>query len=61
MIREVGKDNIIVVSTLEKLALIGHSQPLLVDTGDTRVDTMLSGHRRVITGYREEVIVRVTA
>lgn len=61
VIREVGKDNIIIVSTLEKLALIGHSQPLLVDTGDTRLDTMLSGCRRVITGYREEAVVRVTA
>lgn len=60
MIKKVGRDNIIVLSTLNKLMSIGYSRPLLVDTGDSKVDRMLSGYLRVITGYREEVVVKVT-
>jgi len=60
VIAEVGKDNIIVVSTRGKLDSLG-GQPLRVDTGDRDLDERLSGYIRVVTGYGEEVVYRVSA
>lgn len=58
VIRLVGTQNLLVVSTKEKIhALLG--RPLLVDTGDKDLDRELSGYKRVITGFREEIIYRV--
>jgi predicted polyphosphate/ATP-dependent NAD kinase len=59
VLSRVGRDNIIVVSTQEKLNALGAS-PLWVDTGDRDVDAMLAGHMRVITGYKEEAVCRVS-
>lgn len=59
VIRRVGKENTIVVSTPEKINSLG-GQPLLVDTGDRGVDEMLSGHIRVVTGLGERVVYRVS-
>jgi predicted polyphosphate/ATP-dependent NAD kinase len=61
VIRKVGRDNIIVVATKNKLSSMGLSPILLVDTGDDEVDKMLSGYMRVITGYNEEAVVKVAA
>jgi len=61
VIRKVGKDNIIIIATKNKLTSIGQGRHLFVDTGDSEVDTILSGYRRVITGYREEAVVKVQA
>lgn len=59
VIRKVGRDNIIVVSTSGKIhSLCG--RPLLVDSGDREVDDMLSGHIRVITGYNEQIVYKVS-
>ncbi len=55
----VGKDAITVVSTAAKLHGLG-GRPLLVDTGDHAVDRMLSGYVRVVTGYNERTIYRVS-
>jgi predicted polyphosphate/ATP-dependent NAD kinase len=58
VIRQVGRENIVVVSTPDKLyALAG--QPLLVDTGDRGVDEMLSGYLTVVTGYNERAVRRI--
>jgi predicted polyphosphate/ATP-dependent NAD kinase len=54
VIREVGKHNLIVVSTKEKLFSL--NGPLLVDTGDHELDKTLAGYVRVITGYNEESV-----
>ena len=59
VIRKVGVENVLVISTPNKLATVQIGKPLLVDTGDEAVDKMLSGYRRVITGYREEAVVKV--
>jgi predicted polyphosphate/ATP-dependent NAD kinase len=57
VIRQVGKDNIIVVSTVGKInSLRGRS--LLVDTGDRTTDERLTGYLRVVTGYNEEIVYR---
>ena len=58
VIRKVGRENVVVVTTPNKLvALRGRS--LLVDTGDRQVDEMMSGYIRVITGYRRRAVYQV--
>ncbi len=47
VIRRVGKDNIDIISSLEKLTALP-SGCLLVDTGDEAVDEELSGHMPVV-------------
>jgi predicted polyphosphate/ATP-dependent NAD kinase len=60
IIEKVGGDNIVVVSTRQKIDSLG-GQPLRVDTGDRTVDDALSGYVRVLTGYGQEVVYRVSA
>ena len=49
VMRLVGVQNLIIVSTPHKLAELGR---LLVDTGDLDLDRAISGSRQVVTGYR---------
>ncbi len=42
------------------LAALGGA-PLRVDTGDPRLDRELSGYVRVVTGYREAIMAKVSA
>ena len=58
VIKKTGVDNIIVASTPAKLASL-QRRPLLVDTGDNQVDEMLRGYKRVVTGYREEMVYKI--
>ena len=59
VIRQVGKENLIVVATKSKLlALDG---PLLVDTGDPECDAYLSGYLTVITSYKQMSVWKVQA
>ncbi len=59
VIEKVGSDNIIVVSTTEKLYALGR-QPLWVDTGDRAVDEMMCGYVTVVTGYNERAVRKVS-
>ncbi len=58
VVERVGKKNILVVATRAKLfALKG--EPLLVDTGNERVNEMLCGYVDVITGVKEKTVYKV--
>lgn len=59
VIRAVGRQNVIVVSTPGKLAAL-QGRRLLVDTGDLELDRALAGHARVVTGYREQAVYAVS-
>lgn len=50
---------LLVVATPDKLR--GLTGPLLIDTGDDRVDAALSGYHRIITGVQDTAVVRAVA
>jgi predicted polyphosphate/ATP-dependent NAD kinase len=56
VIRQVGRQNIIVVGTKDKVSSL---ECLRVDTGDLKVDEMLCGYIKVITGCREAMMMEV--
>jgi predicted polyphosphate/ATP-dependent NAD kinase len=59
VIQRIGKENIIIVSTRDKLNL-NFGSPLLVDTGDENVNQWLCGYYRVIVGYGDVIMHRVS-
>jgi predicted polyphosphate/ATP-dependent NAD kinase len=56
VIKQVGRKNILVVGTRDK---VGQLSCLRVDTGDFEVDQMLSGYLSMTVGYREAMMVKV--
>lgn len=60
VIRQVGRDRITVIASIEKLIALGNA-PLRVDTGDDEVDALLTGHIRVEIGPGRSTRLRLTA
>lgn len=56
VIRHVGRENIMVVGTYNKVSKL---DCLRVDTGDFRIDKLLSGHMKVIVGKKEEMVMEI--
>jgi len=56
VIKRVGRKNIIVVGTKEKMARL---ESLKVDTGSKKIDDLLRGYIEIITGYGERKIMKV--
>lgn len=59
VIRLAGKNNIIVVASRDKLVAL-QPHPLLVDTGDPELDRELRGYVRVVTGWEDSIMYRVS-
>lgn len=58
VLRRIGKENIQILATKEKIIKL-RGQPLLVDTGDAELDQHLSGYWSVICDYNETIICKV--
>ena len=59
VIERVGKENIIVIASKAKLFAL-NGEPMLVDTGNEKVNQLLSGYVNVITGVKERVVYKVS-
>ena len=58
VIRAIGKNNLIIVASPDKLAALrGH--PLRMDTGDSELDESLKGYYKVRTGYGRRTLYKV--
>ncbi len=57
VIRQVGRENVIVIATRNKL---GGLKGLRVDTGDPVLDDEFRGYIKVIADYREEHVVKIS-
>lgn len=55
VVRAVGTDNLLVVATKTKLKTLA-GRPFLLDSGDAELDQEMTGLRRVLSGYREEML-----
>jgi predicted polyphosphate/ATP-dependent NAD kinase len=60
VLRNIGFENIIVISAPEKILSLG-GRPLLVDTGDSEIDSGLSQHMKIVTGYGERMVYPVAS
>lgn len=58
VIKKVGKENVIVIASKQKLMSL-EGRPLLVDTGDDEVNKMFNGYIKVRTSYTEETIHKI--
>ena len=59
VLRRVGKENIMILATKEKIMNL-KGRPLLVDTGDAELDEYLSGYHFIICGYNETYVYKVS-
>jgi predicted polyphosphate/ATP-dependent NAD kinase len=58
VIRKVGRENIIIIATNEKLRSL-EKRPMILDTGDVDLDKQLAGLYSVITGYQQKTLYRL--
>ncbi|MDO4720665.1 MAG: ATP-NAD kinase family protein [Peptostreptococcaceae bacterium] len=60
ILKKVGKENIIVIATRDKINSI-FGFPMLIDTGDDEANTMLEGYYKVVIGYEEYIAYKATS
>lgn len=58
VLRHIGRENIWIVATKAKLEAL-QGKPLLIDSGDEQLDEDWAGLITVVTGYHDEVLVRL--
>ncbi len=58
VIRRIGMENIVIISTPEKIHSL-NGQPMRVDTGDESLNKSLYGMVSVVTGYDEKILYRI--
>lgn len=58
VIRKVGKNNIIIIASKNKILSL-NGRPLLVDTGNDEVNSMFNGYMKVLTSYYVESVEKV--
>jgi len=58
VISQIGKDNIIIIATNEKLRSLD-KRPMIADTGDVKLDESLTGLYAVITGYQQKTLYKL--
>lgn len=58
ILKAIGKDNIQIVATQQKIIEL-YGDPLLIDTGDPDTDQMLSGYYRVQMGHQRQLMYPV--
>ena len=58
VLRRIGKENILFVSTATKLLNLGW-RPLLVDTGDPELDQALCGYTQVLISYEQYMMHKI--
>jgi predicted polyphosphate/ATP-dependent NAD kinase len=58
LIRQLEKDNILILATKTKLKAL-EGRPLIVDSGDPELDKALTGYYKIVTGYHDYVMYQV--
>ncbi len=56
ILQKIGKNNVKIIATEQKMKAL---DCLRVDTGDIEIDNMFKGFTKVITGYKQELIIEV--
>jgi len=59
IIKHIGRDNIVIISTPKKIQSL-EKRPIRVDTGDAVLNKSLMGVVPVITGYDEKILYRIS-
>jgi predicted polyphosphate/ATP-dependent NAD kinase len=57
VIRRAGRENIMLLSSPAKLLSLG-GEPLLIDTGDAKLDEELSGYYKIVSGFGRYTVYR---
>ncbi|WP_137221724.1 ATP-NAD kinase family protein [Shewanella sp. MEBiC00475] len=58
LIRQLEKDDILILATKTKLKAL-EGRPLIVDSGDPELDKVLTGYYKIVTGYHDYVMYQV--
>lgn len=58
VLRQLGKENITIISTKAKISAL-EGRPLIVDSGDNQLDEDFSGTIEVVTGFQDQIIYPV--